>query len=138
MPLILPVEKDPGFQRPMLLSFDPQSKEQTNEARDERDILMSNGWVLNKQGTGFFKLIPPVQPANKGVLRILTGNGDDLVVWDRNVLEEIREAKRQFDDYIKRGYKAFAMKLRGEKGVRLDQFDQSLEQIILTPSTRPG
>jgi len=120
------------------LNFDPHSKEQEHEARDERDILLAQGWMLNEQGTGFFKMTPPAQPTNKGVLRILTENGDDLVVWDRNILDEIREAKRQFDDYIKRGYKAFAMKLRGEKGVRLDQFDPSLEQIILTPSTRPG
>jgi hypothetical protein len=137
MPLVLPQE-DQGFCRPVFLSFDIRCKKQAKEATSEKERLLALGWGLGKHGDGFFELLPPESPINKGCLRILTDNGDDLVVWDRNDLAEIREAKAQFDSYLKKGYKAYSMRPQGDKGIPIDQFDPLLEQIILTPNTRPG
>lgn len=121
-----------------MLTYDPYNFDETQETKAARDRLIGLGWSLIDEGFNYVTLNPPAQPANKGCLRILTDNGDDLVVWDRHDLEEIREAKQRFDACIAKGYKAYAMKSRGEKGVPLDQFDPLLEHIILTPSTRPG
>lgn len=75
-----------------------------------------------------------------GVLRIMSGRGDDRFTWDLRRAEEhdpealaaVREAEEIFREQRSRGATAF----RAEKGrvaTRIDEFDPTLEQIVLIP-----
>lgn len=80
-----------------------------------------------------------------GVLRVLSRRGDDRVTWDVRLLEAgdceaaaaVREAKRIFA--IQRAKGATAIKVEtGRTPVRIDQFDQTAEQIVMIPRVVGG
>jgi hypothetical protein len=75
-----------------------------------------------------------------GILRVMSGRGDDRFTWDMRGVEEhdpealaaVREAEHIFREQRARGATAF----RSEKGrvpVRIDEFDPTSDQIVLVP-----
>lgn len=81
---------------------------------------------------------PPTRDPNQGLFRILSESGDDHVVWDRRDAAQVKDAYKKFNELIKKGYTAYATTSAGKKSHRIDDFDPSLEEIILVPKTIPG
>ena len=79
------------------------------------------------------------------VLRVMSRRGDDRVLWDVRQVEvgdpeaiaAVREAERIFDEQRARGATAFRVE-PGEAPVRIDQFDQTAEQIVMVPRVVGG
>lgn len=145
MPLILNTV-DTG--RPKQLSWDPTKPSEIEEINNKIEELKEKGYTVKMyllSGTAI--LVPPQPKDSEFTFRILSENGDDLLVWDRNDVDQIKEAKKSFDDYLQKGYRAYRVKqLGGSKGSRIESFDDLLEEVImqkgsealLVPPTMPG
>jgi hypothetical protein len=80
-----------------------------------------------------------------GMLRVMSHHGDDQVRWDvqqvvagdPEAVRAVREAERIFRDQRARGATAFTMR-RGSAPVRVDEFDQNAEQIVMVPRVVGG
>lgn len=73
-----------------------------------------------------------------GMLRILGPEGDRRLVWMRNSLSQINEAKKAFRDALAKGFLAFKAEPGGAKGQKITEFDPSAEEIILVPMVTGG
>jgi hypothetical protein len=74
-----------------------------------------------------------------GEMRIMDKEAGDLkVIWDKSVPEEVKVASDQFKALLKKGYNAFKVKKDGEKGGKIEDFDEDIEMMILTPAARKG
>lgn len=75
-----------------------------------------------------------------GMLRVMSQRGDDRVTWDVNqiktgdpeALAAVREAERIFRQQRGAGATAFRVE-SGQAPVRIDEFDQTAEQIVMVP-----
>ena len=110
------------------------------EARAEESELIAQGYRVTfygMEGDAMFTRMSMTDPIAH-CLRILTKNGDDIIVWDRDDLTQIKEAERRFKECIESGYRAYIVGKNGKKGSRIDYFDDVLEEILLVPATIPG
>ncbi len=64
--------------------------------------------------------------------------GDVKVIWDPEVEAEVAVAEAQFDTLRGKGYMAYAVTGRGEKGQQIRTFDPEAEKIILAPALQGG
>jgi len=71
-------------------------------------------------------------------MQIMNPTGHLTVNWNADNLEEVRHARETFDQMTGEGYSAFRVGKGGERGVRIDTFDESAEQMILLPQLRGG
>jgi hypothetical protein len=60
------------------------------------------------------------------------------VIWDSSKQVEIDAAKKQFEELMKKKYKAFSVKTGGEKGEEIKEFNPYMEKVILAPAPAPG
>ena len=80
-----------------------------------------------------------------GMLRVLSRRGDDRVTWDVDQVQvgdpeavaAVREAERIFAEQRMKGATAFKVR-PGQGPVRIDQFDETAEQIVLVPRVVGG
>jgi hypothetical protein len=87
----------------------------------------------------------PEEEMTMGVLRVMSGRGDDQVVWERHkitvgdpeALAAVREAERIFEEQRAHGATAFAVE-NGSTLARINQFDVEAEQIVLVPRVVGG
>lgn len=70
--------------------------------------------------------------------RALTETGDLKIIWDPDNKEEVKAAKRQFNDFLKKKYVAYAGKRDGSKGKILKSFDPDVQRMILSPGIVGG
>ncbi len=69
-----------------------------------------------------------------GEMAIMGTSGDTKQYWNAKSWEEVEAAKATFDLYKSKGFKAFAMDEKGEKGEPMETFNPSAGQIIfITP-----
>lgn len=131
--------------RAQTVTWDPYVYEQTSEARKRIGILTKQGFTLQYENDGEARLLPPPKDVNIGCFRILSDNGDERVIWDRRIKEQVKEAFSKFKELMKKGYTAYASTNDGQKGHKITEFDPGLEEIILgakeailVPKTVPG
>jgi hypothetical protein len=75
----------------------------------------------------------------KSTLRILCSAGDRRLVWRKESLAEIKEARRAFNKALsKKGTSAFRVDKKGEKAERITEFDPLAEEIIVMPMITGG
>jgi hypothetical protein len=80
-----------------------------------------------------------------GMLRVMSRRGDDRVTWDEQkvlvgdpeAIAAVREAERIFAQERSKGATAFRVD-PGQPAQRIEQFDQTAEQIILVPRVVGG
>jgi len=80
-----------------------------------------------------------------GMLRIISRRGDDHIAWDQQKVAEgdaealaaVREAENIFAQERAKGATAFRV-TPGKPAERIDQFDQTAEQIVLVPRVVGG
>ena len=80
-----------------------------------------------------------------GMLRVMSRRGDDRVTWDEQkvlagdpeAIAAVREAERIFAQERSKGATAFRVD-PGQPAQRVEQFDQTAEQIILVPRVVGG
>jgi hypothetical protein len=72
-------------------------------------------------------------------MAIMDRSGDTKLIWDPDNADEVANAKRTFDDLLKKGFMAFKVEGRkGDKGEQIKTFDPKAEKLILTPAMAGG
>lgn len=76
-----------------------------------------------------------IKPTNHGMFRILSQeDGDKRLVWDRDSLTQINEAKKMFDDLVEQGFVPHEVDAKGKQTPKvMEQFDPYAEEIIFAP-----
>ena len=69
---------------------------------------------------------------------VLDHTGDTKIIWDSSKEDEVSTARDTFDKLRKKGYAAYSVDRKGEKGTVLREFDPNAEKIILAPPTVGG
>jgi len=80
-----------------------------------------------------------------GMLRVMSRRGDDRITWDGQrvlsgdpeAIAAVREAERIFEQERAKGATAFRID-PGEPAQRIEEFDQTAEQIVLVPRVVGG
>ncbi len=77
-----------------------------------------------------------------GVVRnemaLLDGTGDTKVIWDPKNADEVEAAEAQFNALKKKGFIAYTVNKKGDKGEIIRKFDPDAEKIILSPPLAGG
>jgi hypothetical protein len=70
--------------------------------------------------------------------KVLDPEGHTRTTWDTSSAEEVRKARRIYDDLIRRGYRAFRMEQGGTHGTSKGRFDPQDKETLLVPPIRAG
>lgn len=106
--------------------------------RRGHEILKANGEPMQRFHPSLEEVIIKVEKIPSHVLKILTPNGDDRIVWDKDNGPEAMEAKDKFHELIKKGYKAFSVDQGGKRKRHIKEFDVEAEEILMIPETAKG
>lgn len=73
-----------------------------------------------------------------GELIILDRSGDMKLIWSADKAAEIETAREMFEKMKKKGYLAYTVNKKHEKGEVIRSFDPDVEKIIMTPAMQGG
>lgn len=73
-----------------------------------------------------------------GQMATMDRTGDTKQVWDKNDQVSIGIARAAFDAARSKGYLAYSVDKKGDKGKQLTAFDPDAESIILAPALAGG
>ena len=73
-----------------------------------------------------------------GEMSVMGKEGDTKVIWDPDNEDEVATAERSYNDLIKKRFKAFSVKARGQKGEQMDEWDPDEGKIIMVPRMAGG
>lgn len=68
--------------------------------------------------------------ANQFAVHVLDKTGDRRLIWNANHDDEVKEASKLFDEYIKKGWKAYGTRPDGTKSRRIRFFDPIAQEIF--------
>lgn len=77
-------------------------------------------------------------PEGHGLLSVLDDTGDTRIIWDPDNEHEVSNARRTFDDLIKKGFRAFSVTKKGDKAEQVREFDKDAEKLIMQPALQGG
>lgn len=79
-------------------------------------------------------------PAGKALLEVMDRSGDTRVEWDRSNPDEVKSARRTFDELMGKRFMAFSVtgKKGRKQGEQIRTFDETAERIIMTPPLAGG
>jgi hypothetical protein len=79
------------------------------------------------------------------IMEVMDPTGHTTVTWNPEVPASVTDARREFQDLIRRGYEAFRMNVVSENGViveekgdRIRAFDPAAGKVIMFPQLRGG
>lgn len=130
----------------MRICWDSKSLREIDEAkakimaffRKGHEILLSDGQRFEKFRPYYEEVLIRAKRINKQVIKILSENGDDRIVWDKDDGREAKEAKAKFQELLKKGYKAYSVDASGNKGRKIEEFDVDAEEILMVSETVKG
>lgn len=73
-----------------------------------------------------------------GEMRVMGKSGDTRLMWDPAIKEEVDAAKRMFDDLRKKGFLAFHVAKKGDKGEQITTFDPKATKLIMAAQMQGG
>ena len=74
-----------------------------------------------------------------GELAVMDATGDTKTIWDSKNPDEVENARKQFDYFVKeKKYAAFTVDKKGEQSEPLKKFDPELERIIFVKPLAGG
>lgn len=71
-------------------------------------------------------------------LCVMDRTGDTKTIWDPAKPDEVEAARAQFDALKKKGYIAYAVDEKGEKGRVISKFDPEAGKVIMSPAMAGG
>lgn len=71
-------------------------------------------------------------------LAIMDHTGDTKLIWDPDKADEVDHARDTFNRMKKKGYMAYKVDRKGEKGEVMREFDPTAEKMILAPQMVGG
>ena len=73
-----------------------------------------------------------------GIMRIMGVQGDTKLIWDKDNQDEVKAARKMFDDLMAKHFTAFAVDKKGLQGDKITEFDVNAEKIIMVPRMAGG
>jgi hypothetical protein len=67
------------------------------------------------------------------VMEVLDATGDTKHIWDKGNPDEVKAARKLYDDLKKKGYTAFRVDNDGDKNGQMWKFDADAEKMIMVP-----
>lgn len=122
---------DPAMDLRKRIVWDPEIASDVLEAQEKVEKLREKGFVVFSSEPGEMVLQPPSREHGLFLMRVLDDNGDTRLVWNRRDQAEVDEARAKFDEYIKKGHRAYVCRSDGTKGRRVETFDSMMEELIL-------
>jgi hydroxymethylpyrimidine pyrophosphatase-like HAD family hydrolase len=101
-------------------------------------IILADGRPFEKFRPTLEQVVVKAERVFKQVMKILTDKGDERLTWDRDNGLEAMEAKKKFEEFIGKGYKAYSVDTVGKKQRRIEEFDVDAEEILMVPPTVKG
>jgi hypothetical protein len=77
-------------------------------------------------------------PEGRHVIAVLDQSGDTRLVWDPENRDDVKTAKKMFDDLKAKGYVAYAVEQKEARGKVVTKFDPAAQKLIMTPPLRGG
>lgn len=74
----------------------------------------------------------------KHEMAVMDQTGDTKLIWDEDNDVEVEAARTMFNSLKKKGYLAYSVDKKGEKGTQMSEFDASVEKIIMAPQMKGG
>ena len=68
----------------------------------------------------------------------LSTEGDTKHIWDSDNPDQVKAARRLYDELTEKNYVAFQVKKDGKKGEKMKKFDPDAEKMILVPMIEGG
>lgn len=122
---------DPAMDLRKRIIWDPEIASDVLEAQEKVDKLRDQGFIVYSSNPGELVLMPPPRDHGLFLIRVLDDNGDTRLVWNRRDQSEVDEARIKFDEYLKKGHRAYVCRSDGTKGRRVETFDAMMEELIL-------
>lgn len=82
--------------------------------------------------------IQEILSGDKSAILALDQTGDTKTTWDPNVVAEVEEARRTFNNLKSKGYAAHKVEGDGSKGEVIRDFDPTAKAIIMSPQMAGG
>ena len=73
-----------------------------------------------------------------GTMAVMSDKGDSKTIWNKDNPAEVAAAKATYDALKEKGYLAFSVKDKGEKGSLVMEFDPNMESLIMSPPVAGG
>lgn len=106
--------------------------------RKGHPILKSDGTSMERFNPHLEEVTIKAVRTSSGLLKILGDNGDERITWDKENGRQAIEAKDKFEEYLKKGWKAYSVDSKGKKKRQIEEFDIDAEEILMIPPTAAG
>lgn len=132
----------------MRVEWDEKNSKQIEEAKTlYRKARQEHRTIVDLDG----KIVTQFRPWMKGFMiqemelsatefsmRIFDETGDQRLIWNAADPDQVKEAAKIFQDYITKGWKAYAVDHTGKRGKRIIGFSDALEELYFdeTPSAQ--
>lgn len=71
-------------------------------------------------------------------IAVMGKEGDLKTIWNPNNTDEVANARRTFTDMRAKGYLAFKVDAKGDKGEQMNEFDPGAGKVIMVPPFQGG
>jgi len=129
----------------MRLEWDNTDKRQVEEAKKVYQEARKSGRLITDiDGKTIANFHPSLQgfiiketelKENEFAVRVLDETGDRRLIWDASDPDQIKEAARLFDEYLKKGWRAYSVDTKGEKRRKILRFDVDTLEIFFVEKT---
>lgn len=86
----------------------------------------------------FQQIMDTEREPGQHVMAMMNSSGDLKTIWSADKPDEVAIARRAFEDAKKKGYMAYRVNRKGDKGEVMGGFDPEAETIILAPAMQGG
>lgn len=122
------------------VEFDPLNLRQVDEAKKKYIGARKEGRVITnlagdrissfRAATDGFLIREYELAQDEFAVRFFDETGDRRIVWNASDPAQIREAKREFDKFVAKGWKPYAINRDGSMGKRIREFNSEAQEII--------
>lgn len=106
--------------------------------RQGYEVLLATGERMERFRPSLEEVVVKARKTGRRIMKVLSENGDDRIVWDKENGYQAREAKAKFEELLGKGYKAFSVDAKGRKNKKITEFDVDAEEILMVPATSKG
>jgi hypothetical protein len=121
------------------VAWDPRNRKEVDEAKAIYITARSqNRRITNSEGTpielfspdlGEIRILETELKEGEIAARIIDETGDRRLIWDSKDPRQIVECETEFNKYLTKGWKAYAVDRNGKKGRRVYAFDAAREEV---------
>lgn len=125
----------------IFVGWDSKNKKQIEEAKTfYRAARIQNRKILDAEkkeslehfnsNLGGFYIAEKEVNEGEVAFRFLDESGDRRIIWNMDRREEVEESQKKFQEYLSKGWRAYAVGLDGKPGRRIYSFDAEREEVF--------